>query len=181
VCAAGGKVDKIELDPRVMRLAPERLTGHLLTAGNAALDEMRARAPGEQATAIDPGALAQRLEQLTNEGLRSLAMITQAIEDGVARVAPRTGMTGDPSPRGLEQLVEQARRSVPAERDDPGAGEAGEVDEQDLAGAGTAADGRVRARVSPSGRTLSGRQTGTNGMPLELHRHPTSSWRENDP
>jgi DNA-binding protein YbaB len=146
VFAANGRLDKIELDPRVMRLPRERLAEHLVTAGNAALDDMRAQAPAAQATAIDPAVLARRVEQLTGEGLRSMAMITQAIEDVVARVAPRTGMTGDPSPRGLEQLIEQTRRSVPAVNEDPGA------EEPDLGGTGAAADGRVRARVTPSGR-----------------------------
>ncbi|HZB30624.1 MAG TPA: YbaB/EbfC family nucleoid-associated protein [Streptosporangiaceae bacterium] len=146
VVAAKGVIESIELDPRVMRLPSERLTEHLVAAGNAALAEMRARAPAPEPAGIDPAALAERVEQLTGEGLRSMATITQAIEDAMSRVAERTGMTGDPGLQGLEQLVEQTRRSIPAVTGDS-------ADEApDLAGAGAAAEGRIRARVTPGGR-----------------------------
>jgi DNA-binding protein YbaB len=144
--ATGGRLERVELDPRVMRLPGERLAGHLVTAANAALDDLRARSPAQADAGVDPAVLAQRLKQVTDEGLQSMAMITQAIEGAMARVADRTGMTGDPRPNGLERLIEETRRVVPAppERD-------GE-EPPDLTGAGEAAEGRIRARVAPGGR-----------------------------
>jgi DNA-binding protein YbaB len=148
VVAAGGRLERVELDPRVMRMPGERLAGHLVAAGNAALDELRAAAPAADDAAVDPAALAQRLERVTEEGLRSMAVITQAIEDAMAQVADRTGMTGDPRPDGLEQLVAQTRGAVPA----PPSPEDGDEEPPDLTGAGDGAEGRIRARVAPGGR-----------------------------
>jgi hypothetical protein len=79
-----------------------------------------------------------------------MATITQAIEDAMSRVAERTGMTGDPGLQGLEQLVEQTRRSIPAVTGDSAGETPGEA--PDLAGEGATADGRIRARVTPGGR-----------------------------
>jgi DNA-binding protein YbaB len=149
VVAAGGRLERVELDPRVMRMPGERLAGHLVEAGNAALDELRAAAPAPDDTAVDPAVLARRLEQVTEEGLRSMAVITQAIEGAMAQVADRAGMTGDPRPTGLEQLVAETRRVVPAPPPpDPSEG----AEPPDPTGAGEAAEGRIRARVAPGGR-----------------------------
>jgi DNA-binding protein YbaB len=151
VVAAGGQLERVELDPRTKRMPGEQLAGHLVAAGNAALAELRSRAPAAGDVSVDPAMLARTLQQVTDEGLRSLAAITQAIEDAKAQVSDRTGMTGDPRPYGLEQLVEETRQVVPApppERDDQDP-----LDEEppDLAGAGEAADGRIRARVAAGG------------------------------
>ncbi|HEU5159760.1 MAG TPA: hypothetical protein VFU43_22385 [Streptosporangiaceae bacterium] len=153
VVAAEGRLEKVELDPRAMRLPSGQLAEHLAAAANAALAEMRARAPAQETAGIDPAMLAERVERLTDEGLRSMATITQAIEDAVARVAERTGMTGDFGLRGLDQLLEQTRRSIPVASAADAAGSAdGSAEEgPDLAGEGTAADGRIRARVTPGG------------------------------
>ena len=146
VVAVKGALEKVELDPRVMRLPSRRLAEHLVAAANAALAEMRARAPAQETGGVDPAVLAERVEWLADEGLHSMATITQAIEDAMARVAERAGMTGDLGLRGLDQLVDQTRRSIPA------AARGSQDEAPDLAGEGTAAVGRIRARVTPRGR-----------------------------
>jgi DNA-binding protein YbaB len=144
--AARGRLKELDLASRLMRSPAEELAGHVLTAVNAAFDDLRSKAPS--AEAVDPRVLTERLGEVQEQGLRTMSLITQALSDAMEQVRESTGMTGDPSPKGLEQLLEQTRSVADAVR---GSTE----DIEDLRGEGESADGQVRAVAPPGGRLAS--------------------------
>jgi DNA-binding protein YbaB len=85
VAVTGGRLKSIELDPRMMRLASAELAEHIVTAVNAALADLRAKATAEDA-AIDPEALARHVREVQDQSLRQMAMFTQTISETVARI-----------------------------------------------------------------------------------------------
>ncbi len=65
VVGTGGRIDRFELDPRVMRLASRELAEQLTTAVNVALDQVRVQAPEAAPTdAIDTEALTASVKDL---------------------------------------------------------------------------------------------------------------------
>ncbi|WP_245974297.1 YbaB/EbfC family nucleoid-associated protein [Thermomonospora umbrina] len=80
----GGEIKGIELDPRVMRMASEELAEHLTVAVNAALTDLRSRATTSD-TPIDPSVLADRLQEVQDQGLRQMGLFAQGLEDAMAR------------------------------------------------------------------------------------------------
>jgi hypothetical protein len=171
--ATCGRVESLELDPRLMRLSGEQLAGHVATAVEAALEDARGQStvgPAPDTPPVDPRVLAARLGQVHDQGVRAVEMITQALGDAVALLRDRTGMAGDVSPRGLPELLAETHRTVarmagPAEEADGagdgaagGAAGAGEEAGMGAAGAeftghGEAAGGLVHANTAaPDGR-----------------------------
>jgi hypothetical protein len=141
--AADGKLARLELEARLMRLPAEQLTPHLMVAANAALDDLRAKTPAEDAgPVVDPGVLAERLGEVANEGLARLASISQGLTDALVQISRDTHVNGDPSDHGLEHLLAQAQRSVAAVSPPVAPGEVTEV-----RGEGTDADREIRAVV----------------------------------
>lgn len=86
VTAAQGRVTRLELDPRVLRLEPERIGERITEAVNAALDDMRSKATAEQTPSVDLTALLASLRDVQEQGLRQMALISQGIENAVARI-----------------------------------------------------------------------------------------------
>jgi DNA-binding protein YbaB len=87
---AGGRLKSVELDPRAMRLSSEELAEHIMTAVNAALDDLRSKAPAAAASeAIDTAALGKQVEELQNQGLRQMELISQALNETIAKIPRR--------------------------------------------------------------------------------------------
>ncbi|TMR02452.1 YbaB/EbfC family DNA-binding protein [Actinomadura soli] len=85
--ASGGRLTKVELNPRALRLSAEELGEHLVTAANAALDDLRRNAGAAAAgQAIDTARLSEQIEGLQNESLRQMTMISQSFNDAIAKV-----------------------------------------------------------------------------------------------
>ncbi|GAA2441738.1 hypothetical protein GCM10010191_67500 [Actinomadura vinacea] len=83
----GGRITGVEINPRAMRLSSQELGEQMVIAINAALDELRAKAPtAESEPAVDPAALQTQLEELQNQGVRQMEMIRHAIGDTLARL-----------------------------------------------------------------------------------------------
>jgi hypothetical protein len=131
-----------------MRNSADELSGAMLAAMNAALDDLRAQVSSATDGAVDPAALADRLREVQDEALRSMDLISNALGDAVARVAQRTGMRGDTGSQSLESLMTELRGNLNAARP------AG-TDPVDLQGVGEAADGRLCALAVPGGRVIS--------------------------
>src|SRR5262245_14847799 len=66
-----GRVTALDLNPRVMRLPSEELAEHIVTAVNAALDDLRAKAV-DAATPVDLGTLGTQLADLQGESIRQM-------------------------------------------------------------------------------------------------------------
>lgn len=146
VAVTGGRVESLELDPRVMRMSSQELAGHLTVALNGALDAVRAQVPVEQVDVVpDSAVLMERLREVQNAGLRQLDVITRGINDALAGIRDRAYVSGDTGFQGLEHLLDQAQESV-------GPASAEHVEEGSAGGEGEAAGGQVRVVVNGSGR-----------------------------
>jgi hypothetical protein len=87
-----------------MRLPGEELAEHVTAAVNAAPADLRSRAPADKGRRPIPAAVAERMREIQDQGLRTMEMITQALTDVLAQVRERTGVDGDLSPRGLADV-----------------------------------------------------------------------------
>ncbi|WP_018653690.1 YbaB/EbfC family nucleoid-associated protein [Actinomadura flavalba] len=86
----GGRLTSVDLDPRALRMASHELGEALVQAANAALDELRGKAAGAAADeAVDTEALGKRVEEIQNESLRQMQMISQALTDTVNKIGQR--------------------------------------------------------------------------------------------
>jgi DNA-binding protein YbaB len=84
--APGGLVESLELDPRVLRWDTGTLTTEIVAAVNAALADLRAQLQSAVAPP-DPGALAQRLEQVQQASTRQMQAFLQALTDAQEHIA----------------------------------------------------------------------------------------------
>ncbi|GGP91597.1 YbaB/EbfC family nucleoid-associated protein [Streptosporangium pseudovulgare] len=85
-----GRLREVNLNPRVMRMASEDLAREILTAVNAALDDLRMNVPGlDPATVPDPGALARSLEGVHDDVMRRMDEFAAGIESTVRRLEER--------------------------------------------------------------------------------------------
>jgi hypothetical protein len=135
--ARDGRIESITLDPRLLRLPPEEFGGLVRDAVNAALADLRGKFSAADAPP-DLAALSQTMREVRNEGLRQLEIMSQGIAEAMARIRERTHIDGDPSPHGMEHLLDLAQRNLddaPEARGEPA----------DVRGEGTAARGQVRA------------------------------------
>ncbi len=160
--ATRGRVESLELNPRLLRLSGEQLAEYVAAAIDAALDEARGQAPAADGPPVDPSVLAARLGEVHDQSLRTVQMITQALGEAVAGLRERTGMDGDVSPQGLPELLEQTHRTVEqmtrpaggqkAEADSDSNGDS-DSDSDEVSGRGDAANGMIHAvSAAPDGR-----------------------------
>ncbi|MEV5704617.1 hypothetical protein [Actinoallomurus sp. NPDC052274] len=143
----GGRVASVTLDPRVLRLSSEEFGGLVTEAVNAALDDQLGRSAAAAGPVPDLVALTETLRAVQNESLRQMEIITQGITDAMARIRERTRISGDPTPRGLEDLFGLTRRNLEDALTVTG-------DSADARGEGKSARGRIRA-VAMVGRVES--------------------------
>ncbi|GAA4099656.1 MULTISPECIES: YbaB/EbfC family nucleoid-associated protein [Actinomadura] len=82
---AGGRVKSVDLDQKAMRMSPQELGEQLVVAVNAALEDLRAKAAtaGAAQREADPG---EQAEDIQNQSLRQMELITQAINDTLAKI-----------------------------------------------------------------------------------------------
>jgi DNA-binding protein YbaB len=86
VAASPGRLESLELDPRVMRMPSKDLAAHVLAAANAALDDLAAQAPSAAGISVpDPGELAAAVADVQQQSVRQMAAISQAITAAVQR------------------------------------------------------------------------------------------------
>lgn len=91
VVTGAGRLERVELDPRAMRMASEELAGHLVTAVNAALDALAATATAKAGpvAAVDTAALAAQVRQVQEDGVRRMAAFTQGISEAMTQLGRR--------------------------------------------------------------------------------------------
>lgn len=85
-----GRLRELNLNPRVMRMASEDLAREILTAVNAALDDLRAGIPGLDPAALpNPQALVEDLGGIHTDVMRRLEEFAAGIESTVRRLEER--------------------------------------------------------------------------------------------
>ncbi|MEV4892035.1 YbaB/EbfC family nucleoid-associated protein [Nonomuraea sp. NPDC055795] len=88
VAGPDGRLHELRLNPRVMRMASEDLAREILSAVNAALDDLRANVPG-LAEAADPRRLAQTMGGTRDSVLGRLEEFADGVELVVRRLEER--------------------------------------------------------------------------------------------
>ncbi|KAB2348067.1 YbaB/EbfC family nucleoid-associated protein [Actinomadura rudentiformis] len=84
---AGGRLKSVEMDPRAMRLASAELGEQIVVAVNAALDDLRTKAAAAPADElVDTAALGKQVEEIQNQSLRQMELITQALNDTISKI-----------------------------------------------------------------------------------------------
>jgi DNA-binding protein YbaB len=82
VVTAGGRVDRIEVDRRAMRLGSHEMAERIVTAVNAALDDLDAKATGRgDLGGLDTAELAARAQEIQNASLRQLQTYAASLRD----------------------------------------------------------------------------------------------------
>lgn len=88
--AADGRVSELILDDEVMSLSPRELAREISTAFNHAWAGARSQDPAAAAVAaIDPAALASRMQELREESVRSVQRITESLGDVMQKIDRR--------------------------------------------------------------------------------------------
>lgn len=84
VLAPTGKLAEITVDPKLLRQGIEEVCAQIVVAGNAAIDELRAKA--RPVGAVDPEALAATLREVQTESARRMAAFGTVVDDVVKRL-----------------------------------------------------------------------------------------------
>jgi DNA-binding protein YbaB len=84
--ASPGRVEELTIDPRLLREGSEEVAAKVVEAVNQALDDLRAQAIAQLTPAVDPAALAGKLEELQTESMRTMEQFATAISDAFAKL-----------------------------------------------------------------------------------------------
>lgn len=152
--ASAGRLQRLELEPRLMRLPRSELAAPIVQAAGGALAQSRAAAVSRPDASdepfIAPQVLADHLDQARTAASQTMSMITSGLADAMARISQVTSVSGDPGPQGLEQVLESTAAGIELARTAPAAPEI-----TDVQGRGTDPDGVVDAVVDSGGGVVS--------------------------
>jgi hypothetical protein len=84
--SAGGRLDELFLDPRVMRMTTVSLAEEILAAANDALADLQGKIR-EGMAAPDLEGLAEQLKEVQAQSTQQMASFLQSLEDAQARIA----------------------------------------------------------------------------------------------
>lgn len=88
--AAGGHLEDLTVDPRLLRSGAEELCAQIKIAVNAAMDDLRTHTAQASPATMDPAALAGVLEELQTESVRQMSQFTQGVAETVAKINAAT-------------------------------------------------------------------------------------------
>jgi DNA-binding protein YbaB len=143
--AQGGRLRSITIAPHLMRRSDEEMSDLLTAAANEALRRSRAEMLAGAGDTPSLGGLETRVEQLRDQGERAMHEIQTALTNAIAKVGDRTGLSGDPGPQGLDQLLSSLSdtlRAAHAPRDDAAPAQGGRASDD---------EGHVTASVDGGG------------------------------
>jgi hypothetical protein len=84
---AGGHVEELKVDPRLMRLGSVELCAQIVVAVNAAMDDLRGQTAEAAPGVADPAELAGVLEGLQAESVRQMSQFSEGVAETVARIS----------------------------------------------------------------------------------------------
>jgi hypothetical protein len=88
--AAGGHLEELIVDPRLLRSGSEELCAQIKIAVNAAMDDLRGHTAQAGPAPIDPAALAGMIEELQTESVRQMSQFTRGVAETVAKINAAT-------------------------------------------------------------------------------------------
>lgn len=92
--AIGGKIEKVELDPRVLRSGTDELGEQIAEAVNAALKDLQEKASASAAAAMggfDPEQLSEQLVNLQDQSVRQMGEFAAGMEEMLDRIRRAAG------------------------------------------------------------------------------------------
>ncbi len=89
VAVTPGRIETLEVNPRLMRDGSEAVCEAIAEAVNAALEDLQTKAVQGAAT-IDPQQLSGELERIQEESLDSARSMMAVLQDAMARIDRRT-------------------------------------------------------------------------------------------
>ncbi len=84
---AGGHVEELRVDPRLMRAGSEEMCAQIMVAVNAAVDDLRSRTAEAAPAAMDPAVLAGMLENLQADSVRQMTRFSEGVAETVAKIS----------------------------------------------------------------------------------------------
>ena len=171
--AARGRLRSITLAPALMRRSDAEVAELLTEAVNQAL--LRSRAELLAGTGDTPtlAGLEVRVEQLRDEGERAMYEIQTALNRAIQRVGDRTGLSGDTSSQGLDQLLGALSETLRAAQATGGGAEApadAPTEAQAAGPAGARADVQTGAQAeAQTGARAEAHAAGSVGARAEAH------------
>jgi DNA-binding protein YbaB len=91
----GGKIEKVELDPRALRTDSDELGEQIAEAVNAALKDLQQKASASAAAAMsgfDPEHLSEQLINLQDQSVRQMGEFAAGMEDMLDRIRRAAGI-----------------------------------------------------------------------------------------
>jgi DNA-binding protein YbaB len=85
VVKPGGRLESVTIDPRAMRLGSEAIGAHIVTATNAALDDLAAKVAEAAPTAVNPAQLMERLREVQVASVERLETFLRGINEAGGR------------------------------------------------------------------------------------------------
>jgi DNA-binding protein YbaB len=86
----GGRLESVQVKPRLVRSGIDAVCEQIVVAVNAALDDLRAKAAEQRPPgAPDPAKLASQLRELQDESTRRMEVYGQALTDVLAQIRGR--------------------------------------------------------------------------------------------
>jgi DNA-binding protein YbaB len=158
VIAARDRIERAELDPKALRRGAGDLASGLLSACNAALDDLRAQMPTPEdasgSAVADLETLADELSAVKDQAVRQMNEIVSAIQQGVGQFSRRAEVSGAVDMPDVAQLFDETQRLLePLRRARPDANLHADEHGEDIRGAGqSGADGLVRAVATANRR-----------------------------
>ncbi|HEU5158265.1 MAG TPA: YbaB/EbfC family nucleoid-associated protein [Streptosporangiaceae bacterium] len=83
---AGGHLEELTVDPRLLRSGSEELCAQIKIAVNAAIDDLRVHTTEAAPATMDPAALAGMLQELQSESIRQMARFSQGVAETVEKI-----------------------------------------------------------------------------------------------
>ncbi|MBB5953818.1 hypothetical protein FHS29_000388 [Saccharothrix tamanrassetensis] len=117
VTVAAGRVASVAVRLSPAEIPTSDLGDHLATAVDAALASARGVVPAATDPLPDLDVLLDRLNSVGEQSSRFMRQVGSALDDVIAKVGPRTGMHGDPSPSGVDALFSDAATALRTARD----------------------------------------------------------------
>jgi DNA-binding protein YbaB len=85
VVKPGGRLESVTIDPRAMRLGSEAIGGHIVTATNAALDDLAGKVAAAAPAAVDTAQLMERLREIQVASVERLETFMRGISEAGGR------------------------------------------------------------------------------------------------
>lgn len=88
---SGGRVEKLHIDPRALRMGAEALAEQVAVAVNAAMDDLRSKSTASELPTVDLESLSDQLLEVQDQSVRRMSMFVDGLDDALDKIARSAG------------------------------------------------------------------------------------------